>query len=141
LGFLNCADWFCRNVQAESNEMIDKVMESMKTRGFINYYGMQRFGTASIASHTVGLALLQGKWAAAAELLLAIRPGEHPETVEARRLWFETKDAKAVVNLMPRRNVAERALLEYWARPTSRVEDAFNAILNVSLVDLLPKVY
>lgn len=120
--------------------MIDKVMESMKTRGFINYYGMQRFGTASIASHTVGLALLQGKWAAAAELLLAIRPGEHPETVEARRLWFETKDAKAVVNLMPRRNVAERALLEYWARPTSRVEDAFNAILNVSLLDLLPKV-
>jgi tRNA pseudouridine13 synthase len=112
--------------------MIDKVMESMKTRGFINYYGMQRFGTASIASHTVGLALLQGKWAAAAELLLAIRPGEHPETIEARRLWFETKDAKAVVNLMPRRNVAERALLEYWAKPNSRVEDAFNAILNVS---------
>lgn len=73
---------------------------------------MQRFGTAPIPTHAVGLALLRGEWALAAEMVLMEREGERQDTVLARRLFREGKVAEAV-RAMPRRAVAERAG-EYW---------------------------
>jgi tRNA pseudouridine13 synthase len=50
-----------RNISA-SNELIDKAMISLRDNGFINYYGLQRFGTiATIPTYEIGLALLKGK--------------------------------------------------------------------------------
>lgn len=69
---------------------------------------MQRFGTAPMPTHAVGLALLRGEWALAAELLLAEREGEQQDMILARILWKEGKAAEAARN-MPRRAVAERA--------------------------------
>jgi tRNA(Glu) U13 pseudouridine synthase TruD len=69
---------------------------------------MQRFGTAPMPTHAVGLALLRGEWALAAELLLAERDGEQQDMILARILWKEGKAAEAARN-MPRRAVAERA--------------------------------
>jgi len=34
-------------------------MSCLQTRGFINYFGLQRFGSTSIASHHVGIAILK----------------------------------------------------------------------------------
>ena len=33
---------------------IDTVMQSLRDTGFINYFGMQRFGTSQVGSHHVG---------------------------------------------------------------------------------------
>ena len=122
-----------RNVKAESPELIDNIMESMKSRGFINYYGMQRFGTASVSTHSVGLALLKGQWKEACEMLLSRRPGEHPDCEEARKAWWERGDPAEALKLMPRRNTAERAIWEFWARPNQEAGNHFGGLLNVSL--------
>lgn len=51
-----------RNVVAE-NELIEESLNSFKNNGFINYYGLQRFGNcASVPTYAVGKALLTGKW-------------------------------------------------------------------------------
>lgn len=120
-----------RNVKSASQEHIDEILTSLKTRGFINYYGMQRFGTSSIGSHTIGLALLQGNWKEATSLILERRPGEHPDGVAARDAW-EKRDIEGALRLMPRRNVAERALWEFWNRPKSDLTDHYMALSNVS---------
>lgn len=112
--------------------MIDNIMGSMKTRGFINYYGMQRFGTASVSTHSVGLALLKGQWKEACDMLLSCRPGEHQDSDEARRAWWERGDLAEALALMPRRNTAERAIWEFWARPNQEAGNHFGALLNVS---------
>lgn len=49
-----------RNVTV-SDDIIEKAMINFRDNGFINYYGLQRFGTiAAIPTHEIGKALLQG---------------------------------------------------------------------------------
>ncbi|KAF8760163.1 tRNA pseudouridine synthase D [Rhizoctonia solani] len=105
-----------RNVKAESPEVIDKAMGSLKENGFINYYGMQRFGTSAIPTHSIGLALLRSDWRLATSLLLRPRPGEYPETEAGRRAWTEEKDLEKALRLIPRRCVAERCILENYKK-------------------------
>ena len=42
-----------RNVDT-SPEQIAASLKSLEANGFINYYGMQRFGTTSVPTHTIG---------------------------------------------------------------------------------------
>ena len=44
---------FSRSVTG-SEEEIQAAMTSLQQVGFINYYGMQRFGTSSIPTHHIG---------------------------------------------------------------------------------------
>ncbi|EJD53740.1 tRNA pseudouridine synthase D [Auricularia subglabra TFB-10046 SS5] len=105
-----------RNVKAESEDVLNRAMESMKTKGFINYYGMQRFGTAGVPTHSIGLALLQSDWKQAVSLILRPRPGEHPDVEAGRRAWLDDWDLDKALQLLPRRVVAERCILENFKK-------------------------
>lgn len=85
----------------------------------MNLIGMQRFGTASIPTHAIGLALLRSDWAKAVDLILRPRPGESPDIAEARRIWLEEKNCEKALSLMPRRVVAERCILESFQKAKS----------------------
>lgn len=51
-----------RNVTAD-DETINKAMESLKANGFINYYGMQRFGNdKEVPTYLIGVKLMQGNF-------------------------------------------------------------------------------
>lgn len=51
-----------RNVTAE-DELIEESLESLKNLGFINYYGLQRFGNhKEVPTYDVGIQLLLGNW-------------------------------------------------------------------------------
>lgn len=54
-------------------EVIEKAMESIKEKGFVNYFGLQRFGTRSIQTHEIGRAILQTNWEKAVDLILSYR--------------------------------------------------------------------
>ncbi|GAA5911479.1 hypothetical protein JCM8208_006851, partial [Rhodotorula glutinis] len=104
-----------RDVKTPSVATLHASMSAIRAHGFVNYYGMQRFGTAPVPTHAVGLALLRGEWALAAELILSSRDGEHDDMLYARHLWREGKVGEAA-RAMPRRAVAERCLLESYQR-------------------------
>lgn len=40
-------------------ELVDAAMAQLQTRGFVNYFGLQRFGGTSIATHQIGVAILK----------------------------------------------------------------------------------
>ena len=92
---------------------------------------MQRFGTACIPTHTIGLALLQGDWHRAVSLILRVRPGEHPEVVAARNAWLVEKDLDKALELMPRRVVAERCILESYKKQNGDTRNAMGALSTV----------
>ncbi|XP_015513155.1 pseudouridylate synthase 7 homolog [Neodiprion lecontei] len=96
-----------------SDEEIDKAMTSLRDNGFINYYGLQRFGTvAAIPTHEIGKALLQGKWHEAIELILKPRAGElQRDLVEAREIYQKSKDAHAAFKRISRPDKIEAKLL------------------------------
>ena len=104
-----------RDVRASEPTTIPRAIETLKTGGFINYYGMQRFGTAPIPTHAIGLALLRSEWALAAWLILREREGEGDDVHQAREN-FTAGMLDEAVRLMPRRCVAERAILEAYKK-------------------------
>lgn len=109
---------------------IDNALTSIKNKGFINYYGMQRFGTSHIPTHSVGLAMLQQNYALAVDLLLRTRPGEHPDAEAARNIWNDLGDADKALAMFPKRCVAERCLLEYFKQEEGE-RDYHQAMLSV----------
>ena len=46
-----CCD--CRNISG-TQEQVEQALKSLKETGFINYYGMQRFGTTAVPTYQVG---------------------------------------------------------------------------------------
>ncbi|EJT49021.1 pseudouridine synthase [Trichosporon asahii var. asahii CBS 2479] len=123
------------NVQA-AVEDIDKAMKSIRDKGFINFYGMQRFGTSTVPTHVTGLLLLQGKWGEAIDSILSLREGEHPDCTRGRLAWLEDGDFSRALELMPRRSVAERSIWEHW-RKGNRLEDKVGALGNSYIWNLM----
>ena len=48
-------------------------VQSLKEKGFINYYGLQRFGSFDVPTHEIGKALIQGCWDKVTTIALAFR--------------------------------------------------------------------
>ncbi|ORY23532.1 pseudouridine synthase [Naematelia encephala] len=119
-----------RNVQAESEAAIDEIMSSVRDHGFINFYGMQRFGTSAMPTHVTGLYMLRSQWAQAVDSILCLREGEHPDCMRGRLAWLEDGDYEKALELMPRRCVAERCIWESWKRQ-GRIEDKLGALSSI----------
>jgi len=84
---------FCilvRQVEAEP-PVIDKAVRHLKRRGFINYFGHQRFGVGSSASGLsavlVGRALVKGHYRTAVEEIMDPRHAASPQEAAAKRIW------------------------------------------------------
>nr|XP_033325062.1 pseudouridylate synthase 7 homolog [Megalopta genalis]XP_033325063.1 pseudouridylate synthase 7 homolog [Megalopta genalis] len=102
-----------RNVNG-TDEQIENTMVSLKNNGFINYYGLQRFGSVvTIPTYEIGKALLQSKWNEAIELILKPREGEQDrDLAEARNIYATTKNAAAAYKHIKRCDKIEAILLQ-----------------------------
>ena len=92
---------------------------------------MQRFGTAAVPTHAIGLALLKSDWHRAVSLILRVRPGEHPDVVAARNAWLIDGNLDKALELMPRRVVAERCILESYKKQNGETRNAMGALSTV----------
>ncbi|KAF9357562.1 multisubstrate pseudouridine synthase 7 [Mortierella sp. AD094] len=119
-----------RNVLVDSEATLNRSMISLRDKGFINYFGMQRFGTGSVGTHEVGAAILRSEWEAAVNLIMKPRLGEGPDLERARKHWAEHKDAKEALKLFPKRWVAEHQIL--WSfQKAGHLRSPFDALTNV----------
>jgi tRNA pseudouridine13 synthase len=64
-----------RRVQADA-ATIDRAVACVRESGFINYFGLQRFGTGAVPTHAIGRAMLRGEYRAAVGLIMHPRQGE-----------------------------------------------------------------
>nr|MDO8117622.1 tRNA pseudouridine(13) synthase TruD [Candidatus Sigynarchaeota archaeon] len=95
--------------------------------GFLNYFGLQRFGTHRPNSHVVGKCLIKEDYQDAVyQLLVPSFPQETPEAVAARKMYAETNDPVKTREIMPESLYYEHLLLDYLA---SHPEDYKGAIL------------
>ncbi|KAL2478601.1 Pseudouridine synthase family protein [Forsythia ovata] len=84
-----------RGVMAESEDIIRASATALGKHGFINYFGLQRFGSSSVPTHLVGATLLRGDWKAA-----------------IREYYKESGDIEGTLRQLPRQLVAERAIFQ-----------------------------
>ncbi|XP_067051199.1 pseudouridylate synthase 7 homolog [Acropora muricata] len=94
---------------------IEESLKSLKVNGFINYFGLQRFGTTSVSTHAIGLALLQSKWSETIDPLNP-RDGESDILTAARQHWKDTKNAKEALQKIPKGKFIESDLLQGLVR-------------------------
>ncbi|KAJ6397715.1 hypothetical protein OIU77_018680 [Salix suchowensis] len=71
-----------RGVIADSEDTIKAAADSLGRHGFINYFGLQRFGTGSVPTHLIGAALLRGEWKTALQCLKKC-PGDYLQALKA----------------------------------------------------------
>uniref|UniRef100_A0ACD5T8N9 Uncharacterized protein n=1 Tax=Avena sativa TaxID=4498 RepID=A0ACD5T8N9_AVESA len=100
-----------RGVVAESEDVIKAAADGLGKNGFINYYGLQRFGSGSVPTHLIGAALLRGEWKTAVNLVLDPREGERDDIKEVREHYKEHGDIDMALRNFPRHCVAERSIL------------------------------
>ena len=94
-----------RNIKPEEKYTVSKALDALKDRGFINYFGLQRFGTvASIKTSDIGLAMIKSNWSEAVELLLKPRPNEDKTFSRARAFWWMYRDPAATLRILNEMN-------------------------------------
>lgn len=63
---------------AVSSGTVDRAFAHVAERGFLNYYGLQRFGTREVGTHSVGAAVVAKRWDEAVRLILGDVPRKRP---------------------------------------------------------------
>uniref|UniRef100_A0A673BVR8 Pseudouridylate synthase 7 homolog n=1 Tax=Sphaeramia orbicularis TaxID=375764 RepID=A0A673BVR8_9TELE len=100
-----------RNISG-TDEQVHQAMTSLRQTGFINYYGMQRFGTTAVPTQQVGRAILKNDWNEVVDLILKPRPGAEKEyLVRCREEWAKSQDPEAALKKLPNKRCVEGQLL------------------------------
>jgi len=100
--------------------------------GFINYFGMQRFGSYSIHTHEIGRACLRQNWIEVCKMLLE----QHPEIDDEQRQRkemichsvFVEGDIEGALDLLDRRDRLEKSILMVLKRQPNGYYNAFQNI-------------
>ncbi|EXJ83674.1 hypothetical protein A1O1_07298 [Capronia coronata CBS 617.96] len=119
-------------------------MQQLRDKGFLNYYGLQRFGTFAIRTDVVGLKILQGDFKAACDAILEFSPvaleaSEAPGSgalvgqddkarAEGINVWRTTGRVNDSLDKIPRKFSAETALIRHLGR---QPQDFLGALLSI----------
>ena len=100
--------------QAQSD--IKKSVEMTEKYGFINYFGLQRFGTGNVPTHLTGAALLSGQWEKAIGHILTPSSSTREDLKRALNIYLKEGDAKGALKALPRGNAVQRSVLQVLAK-------------------------
>ncbi|XP_058833881.1 pseudouridylate synthase 7 homolog isoform X1 [Topomyia yanbarensis] len=105
-----------RQVSADES-VIRESINGIQEKGFINYFGLQRFGNnATAPTYKVGIEILKGCWKEACNLILMPRNGDMWFMKAMRETWEQTGDAAtALTKLSPSNRGVEKDLLQWLA--------------------------
>ncbi|KAH9827428.1 tRNA pseudouridine synthase D (TruD) [Teratosphaeria destructans] len=111
-----------------ARKIVSAATDSFKTQGFLNYYGLQRFGTYSTGTHITGMKMLQNDLEGAINCILSYSSTCLPENVrqdgssrvpqdditraDAIRNWRQS----GAVGYLPRRFSAEQTIMQYLSK-------------------------
>ncbi|NWR69771.1 PUS7L protein, partial [Centropus unirufus] len=116
---------------AHLKERISEAMESVETKGFVNYYGPQRFGQGqNVQTDQIGLALLNENMVKAVKLFFTPEDTDDPVN-NAKRYFLQTEDAKGALMMLPEFKVRERMLLRALNRYGVNHEGCTKGWLNI----------
>jgi tRNA pseudouridine13 synthase len=123
-----------------ANEVLSQAVKDFSERGFINYYGLQRFGSFSASTDAVGIKLLQDDLQGAVQDLLAysdaaLFAAEHPDEntgvlvsqddrarAKALHIWKTEQNGNEALKILPKKFSAERNIIQHLSSKNSRTK-------------------
>ncbi|CEP03890.1 unnamed protein product (mitochondrion) [Plasmodiophora brassicae] len=115
-----------RDVQLEDGaEMtaVDASLNVVREAGFVNYFGLQRFGTGSASTHMIGMAIMQERFDLAVSLILVPQDSQQENLRSALQYFGESFDYKGTLERLQPRDLIERTILR-------SLEQSPNAFVN-----------
>jgi tRNA pseudouridine13 synthase len=98
-----------RNISLEvsKEEILESIeyigIQTLRNKGFINYFGLQRFGNSQDnATHKVGLAIIKKDFAKAVEIILGPRDTNSDQERKARENYISHKDPSRALEEFPK---------------------------------------
>lgn len=122
---------------------LEERVKAIQAGGFINYFGMQRFGTGAVSTHAIGIAVLRGDFSEALRLILAPNDRDslddrdestappHVIATRAAKKAYVAGDYEEAYRLFPKTCVAERAVLDKMRKQYWHESDALGAFQNI----------
>eukprot|EP01135_Chromosphaera_perkinsii_P002574 Nk52_evm90s224 gene=Nk52_evmTU90s224 len=99
-----------RNITT-SKENIEMLVASLTSVGFINYFGMQRFGTGMFPTHHIGKLAIKRDYEAVRDAFLGPRDGKVFNEEDSWKLvWDETRDPQKTMDALNKSLRHKRAL-------------------------------
>ena len=112
----------------ETDEVIQNACTHLLQNGFINYYGLQRFGKGGTKSHIIGKALYLSEWKMACDMLFASLSSDKKEVEDVKRL-YHLNDFKGALNIIPAQLHSEKTVLESLVKDPKNYSLAYNRII------------
>jgi len=125
-----------------AKKIVNDAVESFKAGGFINYYGLQRFGSFAASTDRIGMKLLQGNLKGAVDDILAynaaVLPSEDNQTNDAPvihgqnissddidraiaiNIWQTTQNANNALYKLPRKFSAESNIIRHLGQKNNK---------------------
>lgn len=128
---------------------LSRTMPAFERDGFLNYYGLQRFGSFQTGTDEVGLKMLQGDLKGAVGGILHYSPtalaagqSEDPRLkisfddmnrASAINVWYKTGNTKKALDMLPKKFSAEGNIIRaLGSRDPSRANDYQGALMTIS---------
>ncbi|KAJ4988558.1 Multisubstrate pseudouridine synthase 7 [Stagonosporopsis vannaccii] len=122
---------------AFADEVVSKAIKDFSEKGFINYYGLQRFGSFAASTDQVGRKMLQDDLKGAiddllnySEVALAAAEGTGESNIlvsqddrnraKALHIWKTEGKGPAALELLPRKFTAERNIIQHLSSRNSK---------------------
>lgn len=87
----------------------------VQEKGFINYFGMQRFGRGNIRTHTIGIEVLKKNWKGVVETL--ILEDTYDEAVNRqKKALYEQGEYRKAERLLGNKHMIQKNLFAGLAR-------------------------
>jgi len=121
-----------RDTKKNTKEQFPTILETvLKTGGFPNFFGIQRFGVARPITHIVGKYITEGNFTKAVLTYICNPlPGEAEESYKARTFLTQTEDFKKALDLYPPYLLFERLMISHLAK---HPDDWIGALLKLPL--------
>lgn len=130
-----------------ASHIVGCAIENLKRNGFLNYYGLQRFGTFSVPTDTIGMKMLQGDFEAAVKAILdfsqisliAAQNDLSHETkisaddkarASALNQFRETGKTQPALRNLPRKFNSEACIIKYLGED-KRARDFYGALQSI----------
>lgn len=92
-------------------EDIAAACSALEQSGFLNYYGLQRFGKGTtVKSHDIGRAVFQSNFKAAIDMLFSVNTFDR-ENVKAAKAYYAAGDLQKALDLLPDKMYGEKQVL------------------------------
>lgn len=113
-----------RDLQVDKEAHISAAVQSVREHGFVNYFGLQRFGSGISPTHETGFAVLRSDFKEVCRrLLLPVRAGEADGTMGSRRREMVEALDRFARNEIPAADLS--AVLPMWMTVERTLAEAF----------------